>query len=300
MVDFSDKMSGYSQKKLQIMVIMAHPADTFDHCGGTLMHHVRKGDHVTVVSVLQGVRVHDAVVSDQLRYTGGGQKPEEAKAIRDDRSSIKYKEVSNACKILGIEDVRFLGVEDKINLVNEPNIIAIAKLIREVKPDILITHYPKINMGIGQHPQIGTMVVHAMGFAGSIDFDDPNPAHKTAQLFFAFPDNYNFKATALDADTTCHCDVFVDVSDVVEEITRARNCMSSQQYSGNYARKSVETSFGVNGNRMRTGYAEPFIRYKPELLYYLPLPERFERWANEKEKDQLERRAYMVAPYVDL
>ena len=75
MVDFSDKMSGYSQKQLQILVIMAHPADTFDHCGGTLLHHIRKGDKVTVVSVLQGVRIHDAVVSDQLRYQGGGQKP---------------------------------------------------------------------------------------------------------------------------------------------------------------------------------------------------------------------------------
>ncbi len=299
-MDFSDKMSGYTQKKLNIMVIMAHPADTFDHCGGTLLHHVRRGDNVTLVAVLQGIRVHDEVVSDKLRFTGGGYKKEEAKTLRDDRGLIKNQEVINACKILGIDDVRFMGVEDKINLVNETDIIAIAKLIREVKPDILITHYPKSNMGIGQHPQVGNMVVQAMMFAGNVDFDDQNPAHRTPQMLFAFPDNFNFKSTALDADTTCYCDLFVDVSDVVEEITRARNCMNSQQYSGNYAKKSIETSFGVNGNRMKTGYAEPFIRYKPELTYYLPLPERMERWANETEKEQLERRAYMVAPYVNL
>ena len=300
MVDFSDKMEGYVKRPLQIMVIMAHPADTFDHCGGTLAHHVKRGDSITVVAALQGIRIHDAVVSDRLRFTGGGYKEDEAKALRDDRESVKNAEVVKACKILGIEDVRFMGIEDKINLVNENNIITMAKLIREVKPDILITHYPKINMGIGQHPQIGNMVVQAMHFAGSVDFDDPKPAHRTPQLLFTFPDNYNFKSTALNADISCYCDLFVDVSDVAEEITRARNCMASQQYNGNYAKKSVETAFGTNGNRMNTGYAEPFIRYYPELTYYLPLPERMERWANEPEKEQLERRGYMVAPYVDL
>lgn len=299
-MDFSDKMEGYAKGPLQILVIMAHPADTFDHCGGTLCHHARRGDKVTVAAVLQGVRIHDAVVSDMLRFTGGGQSKDEEKVIVDERVAIKYREVVKACKILGIEDVRFLNIEDKINLVNEPNILRIARLIREVRPDILITHYPKINGGIGQHPQVGAMVVHAMNFAESVDFEDPNPAFRTPQLLFTFPDNYNFKATALDADIPCYCDLFVDVSDVAEEITRARHCMASQQYNGNYAKKSVETSFGTNGNRMNTGYAEPFIRYRPEPVYYLPLPERMQKWANETEKEQLERRGYMVAPYVDL
>lgn len=299
-VDFSDRMIGDTKKKLTIMAVMAHPADTFDHCGGTLAHHAERGDRITVVAALQGVRVHDEVVSDKLRFTGGGYADEEAQDMRTSRSDVKYQEVLKACRILGFDDVRFMGIEDKINLVNEPNILQMARLIREVKPDILITHYPNMNFGIGQHPQVGNMVVHAMQFAGQVDFDDPTPAHRTPQLLFAKPDNYNSKPTALDAEALCYCDLFIDVSDVIERITRARNCMVSQQYNGNYAKKSVETSFGTYGNRMNTGYAEPFIRYKPEIRYYLPLPERMERWANEPEKEQLERRGYLVAPYVDL
>ena len=300
MVDFSDKMEGYVEEPIQIMAIMAHPADTFDHCGGTLCHHVRRGDKVTLVAALQGVRIHDAVVSDKLRFSGGGYAKEEADAIKDDRVAVKLREVMNACTILGIDDVRFMNIEDKINLVNEPNIIELAKLIRKVRPDILITHYPMMNLGIGQHAQVGTMVVHAMQFAGSVDFDDPHPAHRTPQLLFTSPDNFNIKPSALDVDTSCYCDLFVDVSDVVTEITRAKSCMVSQQYNGNYAKKSVETSFGTNGNRMNTGYAEAFIRYHPEITYYLPLPKRLQKWANETEKEQLERRGYMVAPFVNL
>ena len=298
--DFGDRMIGEAEGPLVIMAIMAHPADTFDHCGGTLAHHAERGDKITLVGVLQGVRVHDEVVSDQLRFTGGGYKEEEADRLRSSRNEVKYDEVKEACRILGIQDVRFVGIEDKINLVNEPNILLLAKLIREVKPDILITHYPNMNFVIGQHPQIGKMVVHAMQFAGQVDFDDPTPAHRTPQLLFTSPDNYNAKVSVLDAEATCFCDLFIDVSDVADKITRARNCMKSQQYHGNYARKSVETAFGTNGNRMGTGYAEAFIRYRPELRYYLPLPRRFQRWANEPEKEQLQRRGYMVAPYVEL
>jgi hypothetical protein len=157
-----------------------------------------------------------------------------------------------------------------------------------------------MNFVIGQHPQVGKMVVHAMQFAGQVDFDDPTPAHRTPQLLFTSPDNYNAKGSVLDAEATCFCDLFIDVTDVADRITRARHCMASQQYHGDYARKSVENSFGTNGNRMGTGYAEAFIRNRPELRYYLPLPKRFQRWANEPEKVQLERRGYMVAPYVDL
>ena len=68
---FADKMIGDTKEKLKLLAIMAHPADTFDHCGGTLCHHAEKGDDVTVVGVLKGFRVHDEVVADKLRVSGG-------------------------------------------------------------------------------------------------------------------------------------------------------------------------------------------------------------------------------------
>ncbi len=299
-IDFSDKMAGDVQKQLQILVIMAHPADTFDHCGGTMAHHIERGDKVTVVGMYQGVHIHDEVIADQLRMAGKTFSEDEAEKLRTARENVKNQEVVKACGILGITDVRFMGIEDRINLVNEDTITQIAKIIRDIKPDILITHYPIIMQGFDAHGQAGEMVLRAAGYAGNIDFYDPNPAHRTPQLMFTNPDNYLAKATVLHSESSCYCDLFIDVSDVADKITKARNCMVSQQYNGNYSRKSVESGIGKMGDAMRTGYAEAFIRYHPELKYYLPLPKRMEAWANEPEKQQLERRGYMVAPYVDL
>ena len=297
---FADKMIGNTQEKLTLMAIMAHPADTFDHCGGTLCHHAERGDNVSVVGVLQGIRVHDEVISDKLRVSGGEYTKEQEAAIKVDRNKAKYKEVYEACAILGIKDVRLLGIEDKINLVNEPNILMIAKLIREVRPDIIFTHYPCANYGIGQHAQVGHMVVQAMLYAGSIDFDDPNPGHRTPQMFFTLPDNYGTKASVLDGESTCYCDLLIDVSDVADKMTRASNCMVSQQYNSNYARKAVETSFGHYGQTARTAYAEPFISYYPETRYYAPLSRRRKEWTNEPEKLSLERRGVLIATSADL
>jgi len=54
--------------RLSILVIGGHPADVFDHCGGTLAHHVRSGDQVTCLALTQGLRIHDVVVSEIFRF----------------------------------------------------------------------------------------------------------------------------------------------------------------------------------------------------------------------------------------
>ncbi|MEZ4734419.1 MAG: hypothetical protein R3E79_45590 [Caldilineaceae bacterium] len=61
---------------LRILSIGAHPADIFDQSGGTMAHHVKRGDDVGCVVLTHGARVHDAVISDAMfhrtRCPGGG------------------------------------------------------------------------------------------------------------------------------------------------------------------------------------------------------------------------------------
>ena len=44
---------------MKILVVGGHPADMFDHCGGTMYHHIQQGDEVVAVSITQGLRTHD-------------------------------------------------------------------------------------------------------------------------------------------------------------------------------------------------------------------------------------------------
>ena len=50
-------------KKLTILVVGGHPADVFDHCGGTLAKHIANGDRVVCLAITQGLNVHDIVIT---------------------------------------------------------------------------------------------------------------------------------------------------------------------------------------------------------------------------------------------
>ena len=130
---------------LRILHTAAHPADAFDMVGGTLAHHIRRGDQVTVVVFGEGARSHN------MRAIQAQKAGEDAPTV-DEAIDEKQREVVEACAILGIEDVRFFRYDDHLLLLKEELIIRLAGIIREVRPDVLITHSPFEQMGMpGAH-----------------------------------------------------------------------------------------------------------------------------------------------------
>ena len=96
-------------RPIRIMLVAAHPADSFDQAGGTLAHHVAQGDKVTAVIATTGVRSHHwRLAADKLRE--GNHLDVEARV--KDAVAQKLEEVRTACRILGFDDVRDLGFED--------------------------------------------------------------------------------------------------------------------------------------------------------------------------------------------
>ena len=287
--------------KLNILVIGGHPADVFDHCGGTLAHHVRRGDHVTALALTQGLRIHDVVISEVFRFQDKRPDAEELDKIIKEREKVKYDEVKNACALFGVTDVRFLRYDDKILLVTPEMVDAVAKEIRQVRPDIIITHYPLENGGFGSHHgNTGKIVLEALHLAGTVDFDDPNPGHRVPQVFFMCPLEASIKITSLSAEPAAYCNLYVDITDVAELKVKALDIMRSQQYGGQYARRHTECWSGKDGHFMKVGYAESFISYYPEIGNHLPLSEELRQRANEPEKTTRERCSQMVAPFVKL
>ncbi|NJD04397.1 MAG: PIG-L family deacetylase, partial [Ruminiclostridium sp.] len=249
---------------LKILVVGGHPADVFDHCGGTLAHHVRRGDQITTLALTHGLRVHDIVVSEEMRFQKEKPDPERLEAIIQERTKVKYGEVIEACGILGIQDVRFLHYDDSTLLVTSELIGAVARIIRSVKPDIVVTHYPLENAGVeSHHGNTGKIVLHAIQYAGAVDFQDSNHSHRVPQVFFMSPLEATFKPTSLSGSTNVFCDYYVDITDIVEQKVKALDAMKSQQYEGDFSRKSVEIGSGKDGHFMTVSYAEGFVRYYP-------------------------------------
>lgn len=74
---------------MKILVVAGHPADMFDHCGGTLLKHLKNGDEVTCVSMTQGLRVHDEVISDVFRERIDQFTTKEIEKIIQERQKVK-------------------------------------------------------------------------------------------------------------------------------------------------------------------------------------------------------------------
>jgi LmbE family N-acetylglucosaminyl deacetylase len=110
----------------KILVVLAHPDDPEFFCGATTARWVRAGHHVSYCVL-----------------TCGDKGTKDLTIGSDELCSIRQKEQRSAAKVLGVEDVRFLNYPDgylipDINLRRD-----ITRVIRIVRPDILVTCDPQ-------------------------------------------------------------------------------------------------------------------------------------------------------------
>ncbi len=104
----------------RILVIATHPDDELAGCGGTLVRHLSRGAHVTVV-----------IVTDGRRSAAFGLAPE-------DMARERRKEAARAAAILGVSKVRMLGFNEG-SWVPEDLRQSLHSCIRSVEPDLIYT-----------------------------------------------------------------------------------------------------------------------------------------------------------------
>ena len=279
--------------QLRIVSIGAHPADTFDQSGGTMAHHAAKGDYVAAVSVTHGARIHDKKVSDEMFHRQDIPDAESLTQLMGERSDVKADEVRRACRILGFEDVHFLGVDTSVLVVDAAVIGRIASLIRALRPDIILTHFPYEHGGLGDHAVTGQMVVRAMDYAASVDPGDRNPPHRVEQAFFFGQGGASVRNGLWDAAGGYTNDVFVDITDVIDRKFAAMECLVSQGYAGAYNRKRTENGDGAFGGGS-VAYGEGFIRMNAEVHYTLPLTPYARRRAGDSDHEIMGRYSWRL------
>ena len=210
-------------ENLRLLSIGAHPADIFDQSGGTMAHHVQQGDWVGCVVLTHGARVHDKVISDEMFHREQVPEGEELEALMAERSDIKAEEVRKACGIVGVEakDIYFFGIDDSVLLVTEESVQRLARLIRELRPDVVLTHFPKEGNGLtNPHAVGGQIALSAIQLAGSVDPGDRQPPHKVAQTFFFGTGAAAIPNSVWDSEGGYYNDVFIDIEDVVDKSWR--------------------------------------------------------------------------------
>ncbi len=255
-----------ASRPIQILIVAAHPADSFDQAGGTAAHHVAQGDRVTALVATTGVRSHHWQLAEEKRRRGSDLNMEERVQAAVEE---KLEETRRACRILGFDDLRDLGFEDDDILVTQDKVEAIASAIREIRPDVVITHHPYETAGLKMHGTIGQCTVYASQLASGTG-RGTEQRHVVPAIYFMNPIAY-VGSNSLEYASTCRVDLYVDISDVIERKVRALDQIGSQYYGGPYARKRSETSDGAYGQKASVAYAEPFQRYTPMVRYTLPV-----------------------------
>lgn len=114
-----------------MLVVFPHPDDETFGCGGTLALFTRAGIPVTYVCGTLG----------QMGRNMG--RP--FFATRESLPYVREAELEEACQVLGIQQVIKLGLRDKMIEFEEPEALIhrLEKIIHEVRPSLVLTHYPE-------------------------------------------------------------------------------------------------------------------------------------------------------------
>ncbi len=218
---------------MNVLAIGAHPDDLEFYAFGTLAKCIRRGDRVTCATVANGNMGHYDLQPDELR-------------------EIRFHEAMNAAKRIGADYASIdLGDLD----VNSYDVRAqkkIVELIRECKPDIIITNSPEDYMT--DHVETSRLVFFA-AFASSI----PHYEAK-APLYEPIVPIYYYESSGGIGFIP---DEYVDITDTFELKLEAMKCHESQldwlnAHDDLDTLRSIEINALYRGMQCKAEYAEGF------------------------------------------
>lgn len=179
--------------KGKVLAIGAHPDDIEEFAGGTLILLKRAGYATTIAALTDGACGSHTKTAEQI-------------------VSIRLKEAKEAARKLGARYIN-LGIRDGGVEYNLENTRKLVKLIREVSPEIIITHPTEDYMT--DHSHTGRLVLWAVPEAGHKNFEvetDASPIGRQPHVYHTDPQSL----TASDGQIAC-VNTIVDIASVIEQ-----------------------------------------------------------------------------------
>jgi LmbE family N-acetylglucosaminyl deacetylase len=182
---------------MQVLAIGCHPDDIEVSCAGTLAKYVKEGHHVTVCHVCNGNLGHSVIMPEVLR-------------------EIRAKEAKDAGELAGIK-VMSCDIDD-INIYDsKQHRDKVVKVIRIVKPDVIITHSP--NDYMPDHIAVSKLVFDA-SFACSV----PHYEMQLGEPTKVVPIYYMDTLAGVDFQPT----EYVDITETIDLKLQMLECHISQ------------------------------------------------------------------------
>jgi LmbE family N-acetylglucosaminyl deacetylase len=220
---------------MRILAVGAHPDDLEILCAGTLARYAERGDFVAMAISTNG-------------EVGSSTLPKEAIA------RIREAEARTSAAVIGAE-LHWLGYPDEFLYENEQTRLRYIDLVRQVRPDLIITHDPAHDYH-PDHLTTGQLLwnIRIMTAVPNIKTEHP-PCDKIPELYF------------MDTVAGVHF-VPEEYVDITSTIDKKRNMLAAHKSQESWLRdlfqmsyvEFMETCSAFRGIQAGVRYAECFRR----------------------------------------
>jgi|SRR5699024_2773099 len=229
-----------------LLVVSAHAGDFVWRGGGTIAKYVNAGAKVELVILSYGARGESKDLWKIEEQT-----LDNVKLTRD-------AEISNACSHLGIKKYEIWDFKDYLMKVNEERMTKLVRKIREVQPNIILTHAPKDAFN-PDHELVSKYVHEASVLATSKGVQDEGYPNITQAKLFGF-EHHQSEISDFKPE------LIIDITDTYKQKQLAMNEFKAQQHLIEY----YEAKALLRGNHARRcsgnqeyKQAEAFMRFFP-------------------------------------
>lgn len=226
-----------STKKYDLISIGAHPDDVEVGSGGVLIDLAKRGYKCGLVIMTEGEM-----------GTGG-------------TAEIRAKEVENAAKILGADILARFDWGDTRLADSYDKRLALAQIIRDCRPKILLAPYPHVGHGRRQshpdHVASGIIAINAANLAALKKADLTGEPHLVTRIF-----HYFLPPGVLP-------NFVVDITPHFDQWIKALSAHESQFLNPEKSRDYIESLTAMArsfGQQARTKYGQGFVAVEPVLI----------------------------------
>ncbi|HOK80278.1 MAG TPA: PIG-L family deacetylase [bacterium] len=220
---------------MKVLAISAHPDDIELFCAGTLAKFKKQGHSIAMAILCDGNKGHFEIGPEEL-------------------AEIRKKEAENSARILGAE--LFIGLFPDLQLhVNQQAVEKVMDVIRQVDPDVIITHSPDDYMM--DHVNAGKLAIDA-SFCATL----PNYRTKINKITKLIPVFFMDTASGVNFQPT----EYVDITDEMPIKEKMLLCHQSQykwlkEHDGIDYVEFMKGLSQIRGTQCGVKYAEGFRQY---------------------------------------
>ncbi len=218
---------------MRVLAVGAHPDDLEVLCGGTLARFVAEGHEVVMCNATLGNRGSFEHSSSEI-------------------AEIRLREARRAAELAGAEHVTLGFTDGEVDASDRAQRLAVVDLVREVRPDLILTHSP--NDYMSDHNEVSKLVFDCSFHATLPLLETGKPHHDTVTPIY-FMDTVmglGFQPTE-----------YVDVTSTIETKVAMLEAHESQltwlrDHDGIDVVEQMRTATRFRGLQCRAQYAEGF------------------------------------------